>query len=189
MGPTRSPLPPSAHHHHYHQHPAGGDTLPHASGRKSSGKDSAPVPSPSPLELGEDEYAKFSVTYVGSATRDSPLTPDCVEDAMVLFSTDGTAGGQAAVAKNTVQLQVTSLGVNLTDRSRRLFIHRNYPRKSIAGYCAHPSNPQLFAVVSDRPGFHNIRKVHVFRCGAEPVGQILDAIRYWLKMEPIQPRS
>lgn len=145
-----------------------------------------PSPIPSPLEFSEDNYVKFQVTYVGSATSDSPLTQHCIEDSLTLFAAKGMAAGQAAIIKNTISLQVSSLGVNLTDKSRKLFVHRNYPRKTIAGYCRDPVDSKLFAVISDRPGFANIRKVHVFRCGTEPVEQILDAIKYWLQMEPIK---
>lgn len=105
---------------------------------------------------------------------------------MTLFTTEGTSAGQAAILKNTVQLQVTSFGINLRDKTKKLFIHRNYPRNTIAGFCKHPTDGKLFAVASDRPGFPDIKKVHVFRCGAEPVEQVVDTIKYWLKMDPIK---
>ena len=104
---------------------------------------------------------------------------------MQVFAESGTAAGQAAVTKNTIHFQVSSVGINLTDKSRKLFIHRNYPLKSVAGYCRHPSDPKLFAVASYRPGFLNIKRVHVFRCGDEPIEQVMDAIKYWIKKEPV----
>ena len=113
------------------------------------------------------------------------LTQQSVVEAIQAFAESGTAAGGAAVAKNTVHLQVSSVGINLTDKSRKLFVHRNYPLKSVAGYCQHPSDPKLFAIASYRPGFPNIKRVHVFRCGEEPIRQVMDAIRYWLKREPV----
>ena len=176
--PSPSPLSTSSQ-----QSPGGGGG---GGGRSSLRKKDSTSSLTSPLDLGEDDYARFSVTYIGSATRDSPLTLHCIDDALSLFAEKGTAAGQAAVQKNTIQLQITSLGINLTDKSRKLFIHRNYPRKTIAGYCKHPKDGKLFAVVSNRPGFPNIKRVHVFRCGAEPAQQIMDAVEYWLQMKPIQ---
>ena len=104
---------------------------------------------------------------------------------MRAFAESGTAAGQAAVVKNTIHLQVSSIGINLTDKTRKLFIHRNYPLKSVAGFCRHPSDPRLFAVASYRPGFPNIKRVHVFRCGEEPIERIMGAVRFWLKREPV----
>lgn len=123
---------------------------------------------------------------MGSAQLESLLlSQHSVEEALGLFAAKGTASGQAAVVKNTVYLQVSALGINLTDKTRKMFIHRNYPRKTIAGYCRHARDSKVFAFSSYRPGFPKIQKVHVFRCGAEPVEQVLSAIKYWLKMDPI----
>lgn len=143
------------------------------------------LPGPSPQDFSDDEYARFPVTYIGSATQESALTQQSVVDAMNRFAAEGTAAGRAAVVKNTVLLQVSLLGINLTDKTHKMFIHRNYPCKSIAGYCRGQEDPKVFAFASHRPGYPNIVKVHVFQCGTEPVGQILDAMSYWLEVDPI----
>ena len=142
----------------------------------------------SPLDFTEEDYAKFPVTYIGSATQDHPLTRHSIEEALNQFASEGKAAGQAAVLKNIVYFQISVLGINLADKTRKLFIHRNYPRNTLAGYSRHPTDTKVFAFASLRPGFTNIIKVHVFRCGVEPVEQVeqvMDAIKYWLKIDPV----
>ena len=139
----------------------------------------------SPFEFSDEEYAKFQVTYLGSATQDHVLSQHSVEDALYQFSKDGMSAGQAAVTKNTVSLQVSSLGINLTDKSKKLFVHRNYPLKTIIGFCQHYSDNKHFAFATERPGFANVKKVHVFRCLVERPEQVLAAMKYWLQLEPI----
>ena len=139
----------------------------------------------SPFDFTDEDYAKFHVTYVGSATLDPPLTQQSVVEAMNVFSERGTAAGQAAVVKNSVCMQVSALGINLSDKKRKLFIYRNYPRKQLEGYCAHPTDADFFAFASRRPGYSSL-KVHVFkRGGSEPVEQILDAVQFWLEIDPV----
>lgn len=139
----------------------------------------------SPLEFTEEDYAKFSVTFIGSATLDKPLTRQSILDALAAFNESGTAAGQAAITKNVIDMQVSALGINLSDKKHKLFVNRNYPRKQLVGYCLHPHDSNYFAFGSPKPGFSNCMKVHVFRRGTETTEQILDAIRFWLEIEPI----
>ena len=139
----------------------------------------------SPFDFSDEDYAKFRLTYVGSASLDPPLTRQSVVDAMNKFSEQGTAGGQAAKVKNSISMQVSALGINLSDKTHKLFVNRNYPRKQLEGYCSHPTDDNYFAFASRRPGFWSSLKVHVFRRGSEPVEQILDAIQFWLEIDPI----
>jgi hypothetical protein len=124
------------------------------------------------------------VTYIGSAALAPPLSQQSVLDALRVFGEQGTAAGQAAVVKNSIEMQVSALGINLSDRKRRLFINRNYPRKQLEGYCAHPCDDNHFAFASRRPGYSSSLKVHVFKRGSESVPQILDAIQFWLEIDP-----
>ena len=140
----------------------------------------------SPFDFTDEDYAKFVVTYIGSAALDPPLTRQSVLEAMNVFNERGTAAGQAAIVRNSVCMQVSALGINLSDKKRKLFINRNYPRKQLQGYCAHPTDDGYFAFASRRPGYSSSLKVHVFkRGGNEPVEQILDAIQFWLELDPI----
>ena len=140
---------------------------------------------PSPFDFSDEEYAKFQVTYLGSATQDYTLSQHSVEDALYRFSNKGTSGGQAAVVKNTISLQVSSLGINLTDKSKKLFINRNYPLKTIIGFCQHYSDNKHFAFATERPGFPNVKKVHVFQSLSVPPEQVISAMQYWLQMDPV----
>lgn len=116
---------------------------------------------------------------------DRPLSQQSILDALRAFEEAGVAGGQAAVQKNVIHMQVSALGINLTDKKHRLFISRNYPRKQLEGYCLHPTEPRCFAFASKRPGFVHSIKCHVFRQVQEPTRQIMDAIRFWLELEPV----
>ena len=139
----------------------------------------------SALDFTEEDYARFSVNYVGSAALDFPLTPQSILEAIKIFNEEGVAAGQAAVQGNVIHMQVSSLGINLTDKKHRLFVNRNYPRKQLVGYCVHPSDSKCFAIASQRPGFPSCMKVHVFRTVQEPTQQILDTIKFWLEMDPV----
>lgn len=139
----------------------------------------------SAVDFSEEEYAKYLVTYVGSATQDYPLSQHSIQDALDRFSTEGTVAGQATVSKNIVHLQVSSLGIRLKDKSRKMFMHRNYPTKTIVGFCQHYNDRKHFAFASHRPGFPNVNRVHVFRCGVEPVEQVLAAMKYWLQLDRV----
>ena len=139
----------------------------------------------SPFDFTDEDYAKFPVTYIGSAALDPPLTRQSVVEAINKFGEHGTAAGQAAVVKNSVDMQVSALGINLSDKKHKLFVNRNYPRKQLEGYCSHPTDDSYFAFASRRPGFSSSLKVHVFKRGSEPVEQILDAIQFWLEIDPV----
>ena len=104
---------------------------------------------------------------------------------MRAFNEDGMAAGQAAVSRNVIHMQVSSLGINLTDKKHQLFVSRNYPRKQLEGYCVHPQDSKCFAFASHRPGFPHSIKCHVFREVQEPVQQIMDSVKFWLELEPI----
>ena len=165
---TPPPHSPSSHN----QSPAFSDT---------SAKDS-PL---SPLDVPEEQFARFSVTYVGSAVAEPPFSVATLSRSLSVFKDGGVAAGKAAVAKNVVQMHVSSLGINLVDKKHRLFVNRNYPRKQLVGYCRHPDDQKLFAFGSIRQGYPNEIKCHVFRRVQEPTEQILHAIQYWLDVAPI----
>lgn len=138
----------------------------------------------SPRNITEEDYARFTVSYVGSASLYLPFTRDSALDALQAFEEGGVAAGQAAFSKNSIEMQVSALSVSLTDKSHKLFVTRNYPRKQIQGFCVHPSNAKYLALATQRPGFPTSIKVHVFVHGEEPSSQIIDSFKYWLEMEP-----
>ncbi len=138
----------------------------------------------SPLKYTQEDYARYTVTYVGSAALYLPFCRDSVLDALEAFAEGGVASGKAAVTKNNVEMQVSALSVSLADKSHRLFVTRNYGRKQIQGFCVHPTNSKYFAFASLRPGFPNNMKVHVFVHGEEPSSQIIDSLQYWLELAP-----
>lgn len=132
--------------------------------------------------LTEEDYACFTVTYVGSTNTEPPFTQQAILDALQSFGTRGAAGGVAFVPKNSVSMQVAALGITLSDQSRLLFVSRNYPRKQVAGYCVHPSLPGYFAFATRRPGFDTLR-CHVFKQLDQPCEQIVGAMKFWLEMK------
>lgn len=137
----------------------------------------------SPQSITEEDYARFSVTYIGSATLDIPFSKASVLDALRAFSEAGVAAGQAAITKNIIDMQISSLSISLSDRTHKLFVTRNYTRKQVEGFCVHPTLPKYFSFATLRPGFPSSMKVHVFESGVEPSSQIVDAIQYWLEIQ------
>lgn len=136
----------------------------------------------SPLDIPEEQFARFSVTYVGSAVTEPPFSPASLAHSLSVFQEGGIAAGKAAVSKNVIQMHVSSLGINLVDKKHRLFVNRNYPRKQLVGYCRHPDDSKLFAFGSLRQGYPNEIKCHVFRRVQESTEQILQAIHHWLEL-------
>ena len=136
------------------------------------------------MDFTEEDYAVFAVTYVGSAALDRPLTRQSLLDALRVFEEEGVAAGKAAIAKHVVHMQVSSLGITLTDKKHKLFINRNYPRQQLEGYCINPTDSKYFAFASRRPGFPLSMKVHVFNTCVESTEQIADGIKFWLEIEP-----
>ena len=137
-----------------------------------------------PQNITEEDYARFTVTYVGSASLYLPFSRDSILDALQMFEEEGMAAGLAAYSKNSVDLQVSALSVSLTDKSHKLFVTRNYPRKQIEGFCVHPENSKYFTFATQRPGFPNNMKVHVFTNGEESSSQIIESLQYWLEIAP-----
>lgn len=143
----------------------------------------------SPLEIPEEDFVRFSVTYVGSAVVKLPFSSTSLTQALALFQEGGIAAGRAAVVKNVIQMHISALGINLIDKKHRLFVNRNYPRKQLAGYCRHPEDQKLFAFGSRRPGYPHEIKCHVFRQVQESADHVLEAIHHWLEMDPTSPHS
>ena len=81
----------------------------------------------SPFDFTDEDYAKFSVTYIGSAALEPPLSQQSVLDTMMVFSEQGTAAGQAAITRNSVDMQVSALGINLSDRRRKTLHQQKLP--------------------------------------------------------------
>lgn len=142
----------------------------------------------SPLEIPEEDFVRFSVTYVGSAVVKLPFSSSSLTQALALFQEGGIAAGRAAVVKNVVQMHISALGINLIDKKHRLFVNRNYPRKQLAGYCRHPEDQKVFAFGSRRPGYPHEIKCHVFRQVQESADHVMEAIHHWLEMDPTSPR-
>ncbi len=138
----------------------------------------------SPLDYTDEDYARYTVTYVGSASLYLPFSRECVLDALKAFEEGGVAMGRAAVPKNSIEMQVSSLSISLTDKTHKLFVARNYSRKQVLGFCVHPTDSKYFAFASPRPGFPNNMKVHVFTHGQESSSQIIDSLQYWLELTP-----
>jgi hypothetical protein len=140
----------------------------------------------SPFDFSDEQFVRYSVCYVGSATQETALTRQSVGGAVSKFSANGTAAGRAAVVKNTIQMHISSVGINLIDKSCKLFVTRNYPLKTIAGFCHHQGEPKLFAFASHPPGSpKTVIKVHVFKALDDPTTQIINSMRFWLRMETI----
>ena len=124
------------------------------------------------------------MTYIGSAIVELPFSPASVTRAQTLFQEKGVAGGRAAVAKNVIQMHISVLGITLIDKKHRLFVHRNYPRNQLAGYCRDSENERVFAFGSRRPGYPSEIKCHVFRQVQETSDHILQALKHWLEQDP-----
>ena len=133
-------------------------------------------------ESPEEDHARFPVTYMGSATLEGSFTPYAITQALDTFNREGIAGGMAAIRKNVISMMVSALGINLTDKTHKLFVHRNYPRKQIVGVAMHPYNSSYFAFATTRPGFPDQLKVHVFSQVATSVNEILEGINFWLQI-------
>jgi len=137
-----------------------------------------------PRNITADDYARFTVTYVGSASLYLPFTKESVQDALDVFEQDGVGGGKSAITKNHIEMQVSALSVVLSDKSRKLFVTRNYPRKAIQGFCICPNDEKYFSIATTRPGYPNNVKVHVFAHGEESCEHIVDTLKFWLELEP-----
>ena len=118
-----------------------------------------------------------------------PFSQASLSHSLSVFKDGGVAAGKAAVAKNVVQMHVSSLGINLVDKKHRLFVSRNYPKKQLVGVCHHGDDEKLFAFGSLRQGYPNEIKCHVFRRIQEPTTQIMEAIHHWLAMSPSSTTS
>ena len=131
--------------------------------------------------LTDEDYARFTVAYIGSTNTDPPFAQQAILDGLLSFSTHGVAAGQAAITKNSISMQVAALGITLSDQSHNLFVTRNYPRNQIAGYCMHPNLPGYFAFATRRPGFDTL-KCHVFKQLDQSCEQIMGSMKFWLEM-------
>ena len=132
----------------------------------------------------EEDYAKYSVIYVGSANMMAPFTPESITESLGKFKEGGVSAGMAANVKNSVTMHISALGINLVDncKKQKMFVNRNYPQKQIIGHCMDPSDPTCFGFATFRPGYSDQVRVHVFRQLAEPSQQILDAMKFWLNL-------
>ena len=134
----------------------------------------------SSLDFPEEDYARFLVTYIGSANMEAPFTSESIIKSLEVFEESGVAAGMAAVPKNTITMHVSALGINLIDKKHQMFINRNYPHKQIVGYSMHPTDAKYFGFSTHRPGFTDQLKVHVFQQSNDTIQLILDAIKFWL---------
>ncbi len=141
-----------------------------------------PKAATSSFDTADEDFAKFSVSYVGSANIDEPFNSDCILLALKKFEEGGVAVGMASIPKNTIIIHISSFGINLTDTKQKLFINRNYPQKQIIGHSVCPVNNDYFGFATVRPGFKDQLKVHVFCQLVEPVQQIIDTMTFWLNL-------
>ena len=154
-------------------------------------KDGVTVPTinPSVSDFSEEEYVKFSLSYVGTANLPTPFTPQSILQALEAFNDRGVAAGMAPPIgnNNIIGMYVSPLGINLSDKKQKNFVNRNYPRKSIVGYCRHPSDKRYFSFATLRPGFEEQLKVHLFiESSGQVVDQIMESIQFWLQIPAIK---
>ncbi|XP_019851749.1 PREDICTED: uncharacterized protein LOC109581780 [Amphimedon queenslandica] len=154
-------------------------------------KDGVTVPTinPSVSEFSEEEYVKFSLSYVGTANLQTPFTPQSILEALEAFNEKGVAAGMAPPIgnNNIIGMYVSPLGINLSDKKQKNFVNRNYPRKSIVGYCRHPFDKRYFSFATLRPGFEEQVKVHLFiESSGQVVDQIMESIQFWLQIPPVK---
>ena len=134
----------------------------------------------------EEDFNKFFITYTGTANLPSPFTSLSIVQALEAFDKKGESAGMATVAKNSIQMHISSLGIHLIDKKHKMFVSRNYPRNQIVGFSRHPYDPMYLGFATVRPGFHHQLRVHVFHeTTHQLVHQVIDSMKFKLQMKPL----
>lgn len=154
------------------------------------GKDSnSPITSPggkrSHLGLlsNPEDYAKFTMRYIGSATLDGVVTGSTVYDALQAIEEGGVAAGAALVPKNEISFVVSAMGVTLVDDTKKMFHRRHYPKNQIEAFLRGPDKSSILGFVTKKTGFGDKIKCHLLREIIEPLTQIYSAVEYWLQLD------
>jgi len=175
-GPTSSPL----------SIPAESSFISHI-----QGGDHSPEPVKSPLGnrmsfsklSNPEEYAKFTMTYIGSTTLEDAVTGSTVYDALQAIEEGGVAAGAALVAKNQITFVVAANGVTLVDPSEKMFFTRHYPKNQIEAFLRGPDRSNIMGFVTKVTGFGDRIKCHLLVEAVEPLKQIFSAVEYWLQLD------
>jgi len=155
------------------------------------GGDHSPEPVKSPLgkpmafsKLSyPEEYAKFTMTYIGSTTLEGVVTGSTVFDALQAIEEGGVAAGAAVVTKNQITFVAAANGVTLVDPSEKMFFTRHYPKNQIEAFLRGPDRSNIMGFVTKMTGFGNKIKCHLLAEAVEPLTQIFSAVEYWLKLD------
>lgn len=141
---------------------------------------------PTVNDFSEEDFAKFSLTYIGTANLSVPFTRMSILQALNMFQERGVAAGMAPTSKNSIDMYVSSLGINLSDKTQKMFVNRNYPRKQIVGCSRHPTDWKFISFATLRPGFSDQLKVHLFMETVERmVDRIVESIKFWLQLNSL----
>lgn len=155
------------------------------------GEGDSPVTSPagrnSSSHLGSlsnpEEYAKFTMCYIGSATLEGVVTGSTVYDALQAIEEGGVAAGAALVPKNQISFIASAMGITLLDPTQKMFITRHYPKNQIEAFLRGPDRSSILGFVTKMTGFEDRIKCHLFKEVIEPLTQIYSAVEYWLKLD------
>lgn len=156
-----------------------------------AGGDHSPEPVKSPLGKqmtfsklsNPEEYAKFTMTYIGSATLEGVVTGSTVFDALQAIEEGGVAGGAALVAKNQITFVTAANGITLVDPSEKMFFTRHYPKNQIEAFLRGPDRSNIMGFVTKVKGFENKIKCHLLAEAVEPLSRIFSAAEYWLQLD------
>jgi len=129
-----------------------------------------------------EEYAKFTMCYIGSATLDGVVTGSTVYDALQAIEEGGVAAGAALVPKNQISFVVSAMGVTLVDDTKKMFYTRHYPKNQIEAFLRGPDKSNVLGFVTKKTGFGDKIKCHLLREIVEPLTQIYSAMEYWLQL-------
>ena len=130
-----------------------------------------------------EEYAKFTMCYIGSATLEGVVTGSTVYDALQAIEDGGVAAGAALVPKNQISFVASAMGVTLVDPTQKMFITRHYPKNQIEAFLRGPDKSNILGFVTKMTGFEDKIKCHLLKEGTEPLTQIYSAVEYWLKLD------
>lgn len=130
-----------------------------------------------------EEYAKFTMCYIGSATLEGVVTGSTAYDALQVIEEGGVAAGAALVPKNQISFVASAMGVTLIDPTQKMFFTRHYPKNQIEAFLRGPDKSNILGFVTKMTGFDEKFKCHLFKEVVEPLTQIYSAVEYWLKLD------
>ena len=156
---------------------------------QAGGESTSPLASPSNrksylgLLSNPEEYAKFTMCYIGSATLEGVVTGSTVYDALQAIEEGGVAAGAALVPKNQISFVASAMGITLVDPTQKMFITRHYPKNQIEAFLRGPDKSNILGFVTKMTGFGDKIKCHLLKEVTEPLKQIYSAVEYWLKLD------